>query len=263
MTYSPNEVEAALAAIGADKILDASPKFGRKERIRARDLPKEMHEAFDRFFATSKFDPSEDLPPFDYDSVLALVSAGQTPEQARALQRAVPDPDLAMELGLEANRVAAWGNQSIPRNQRVSLSGAKVMDQPDAESLAAFRTRWQVACDPMVVVRDVLEGCLDADQVATVALLYPALYAEMRQACADALTAAATRHGAGWEPSPDKARQMQTLRQEDPTDMALAASVQQTYAQQAKPKPSRSKRRPARGPDNDDLTPGQRAASGQ
>lgn len=260
--HDPMDVESALATIGVDNVLRAEPKWSRKQVREARDLPKAMREAFDRYFSGDGFESSEALPPFDYDEVLDLVSAGQTPEQVEALNAAVPDRELAMELGIDANRVLAWANQSIPRNKRTSLAGAEVLDQPDPESLAQFRTRWQVANDPMVVVRDVLEGCLDADQVATVALLYPALYAEMRQACVDARTAAIMEHGRDWEPPPDKAGYVGTLLQQTPTDLALASSVQQTYAQQAQQKPKPRAQRKAPGTDGDNLTPGQRAAAG-
>lgn len=259
MAHTPLEIESVLAAMGVESILRAEPKFGRNKFNEARDLPKRMREAFDRFFATSKFEPGEDLPPFDYDDVLKLVSAGQTPEQTEAIKRVMPDADMAMELGIEANRIIAWANQTIPREQRQTITGAK-LDPPSPESLATFRTRWQVACDPMVVVRDMLEGCLDDDQVQTLALLYPTLYATMRQALADSLTAATMKHGRDWEPSPQKTAQIETLRQERQFDAALSATVQQSYADQSKPAPRPARRSPT---DNTaDLTPGQRAASG-
>lgn len=262
----PMEIESALAAIGVCDILHATPKYSRKQAREARDLPKAMREAFDEFFKGDGFKSSEALPPFDYDEVLELVSAGQTPEQAQALAKAVPDPELAMELGIEANRVLAWANQSIPRAPRTAATGATMLDPPDAESLAQFRTRWEVACDPMVVVRDVLDGSLDADQVATIALLYPSLYAEMRQACVDAMTAAAMEHGKDWEPSPDKEGYVRTLLQQTATDLSLAASIQESYQQQAAAKPkTKAKKAPARSGNDDadsELTPGQRAAAG-
>lgn len=260
--HDPMDVESALAAIGVDNVLRAEPKWSRKQAREARDLPKTMREAFDRYFAGDKFESSETLPPFDYDEVLKLVSAGQTPDQVAALNAAVPDRELAMEIGIDANRVVAWANQSIPRNPRTSDAGALVNDPPDPEALAQFRTRWQAACDPMVVVRDMLEGCLDADQVATVALLYPSLYAEMRQSCVDARTAATMEHGRDWEPSPEKAGYVNALLQQDPTDKALASSIQQSYQQQADAKPKKRSKPPQRGGDVDaGLTPGQRAAA--
>jgi hypothetical protein len=254
------EIESALAAIGAGDVLRAKPKYTRKQAREARELPETMRQSFDGYLAGDKFSSSDALPPFDYREVLDLVSAGQTPDQVDALSAAVPDKDLAMELGIEANRILAWAKQSIPRSERQSLTGAK-LDDPDPEALAQFRTRWQVALDPMTVVRDVLDGSLDADQVATVALLYPSLYAEMRQACKDALVAAKMEHGKDWEPPAEKAAFIHTLLQEAPTDLALAASVQQTYAQQAQQKPKPRAQRKAPGADGDNLTPGQRAAA--
>lgn len=259
--HEPMDIEAACAACGAENILRAEPKWSRTQARKARDLPEEMRTEFDEYFASDGFKASEDLPPFDYDEVAQIVSAGQTPEQVAALNAAVPDRELAMELGIEANRILAWANQSLPRAPRQSLTGTK-MDPPDPEALAAFRTRWQVACDPMAVVRDMLEGCLDADQVATVALLYPSLYAEMRQACVDAMTAAKMEHGKDWDVSPAKEAYVRTLLQATPTDLSLASSVQQSYQAQADAKPKKRRTPPKRGGDVDaGLTPGQRAAA--
>jgi hypothetical protein len=258
--HEPLEVESVLAAIGVDKILRAEPTFLRRQFIEARELPAKMREAFDGFFESAKFEPSEALPPFDYADVLALVSSPQDSDQTSALADVMPDPEMAMELGIEANRVRTWANQTIPRNPRQTLTGQK-MDTPGPEDLAVFRTRWQAACDPMVVVRDMLEGCLDADQVSTVALLYPELYAAMRQACTDALTAATMKHGTDWDPTPDKAAQVRTLLQMTQFDQSLASTVQQAYQVQAAKKPAA---RPQKKQDVDTsgLTPGQKAAAG-
>lgn len=260
--HTPIEVESVLAAIGVDNILRAEPTFKRGQFREARDMTKRMREAFDQFYESSTFDPPKDLPPFDYDDVLGLVSQpGITPEQTEALATAMPDADMAMELGLEAGRVLAWANQTIPRNVRQSFTGDKI-DPPDPESAAQFRTRWQVATDPMVVVRDMLKGCLDADQVSTLALLYPALYQEMRQAQADAKAAEAMKHGKDWDPGPSKAAQVQTLMQAQPYDTTLAASVQQAYDAQNKPAPHPKRAPGSAKPVDTDMTPGQRAAAG-
>jgi hypothetical protein len=259
--HPPLLVESVLAVIGADKILAAEPTFTHAQFRRARDLTDEMREAFDRFFASAKFDKSEDLPPFDYADVLALASSPQDSDQTNALSAVMPDAEMAMELGVEANRVRTWADQTIPRNPRVTLTGKK-MDPPDPEAAASFRTRWQVACDPMVVVRDALEGCLDADQVSTLALLYPELYQAMRQSCIDAMTAEAAKHDADWDPTPDKAAQVRTLLQMTQFDAGLSTAVQQTYQEQAAKKPA-ARPQKKQGVDISGLTPGQKAAAGQ
>lgn len=261
--HTPLDVESVLAAVGVDKILQGKPTFLRRQFIEARDLPKKMREAFDKFYESDKFEPAEEQPPFDYDEVLKLVSQKTiTPEQTDALATVMPDADMAMELGIEAGRVLTWADQSIPRNLQLGFTGTKT-DPPSDESTQQFRTRWQVACDPMTVVRDVLEGCVDADQVSTLALLYPTLYQTMRQAEADARTAAAMKHGKDWDPSSDKVSQIQTLRQEIQFDPGLSAAVQQSYAAQSKPAAPRPKRPARTAQSNDaDMTPGQRAAAG-
>jgi hypothetical protein len=261
MMHTPLDIESVLAAIGPEKVLRGEPTFTNAQFKKARGLKDEMREAFDRFYASPKFEPSEKLPPFDYDAILDLVKAKQIgAEQTDALAAVMPDAEMGMDLGIEANRLMAWADQTIPRNPSTTLAGT-TMDPPDAESLAQFRTRWQVATDPMVVVRDMLEGCLDPDQVSTLALLYPTLYQEMRQAESDARTAAAMEHGKGWEPEPAKAAQVTTLLQTTPFDTKLAASVQQTYQAAAERKPT-IKPQKRQSSNTSDLTPGQKAAAG-
>lgn len=218
-----------------------------------------------RFLATDAFAASGDMPKFNYDEVLRLVTGEPgtdtlTPVQSHTLAAAIPDPELAMDLGIEANRIRAWGSTAVPKAQPI----AGRMEEPDPTSMSDFRRAWEVATDPMVVMRDLAAGCLSTDQVATLAVLYPALYAEMRQAVSDAKASTGGRKGKSWAPSGQKQQQLDVLLEQDTIDSSLAAAVQTVYAQEAQreqapaPRPrSGGQSRAAEG-----LTPGQKAAAG-
>jgi hypothetical protein len=211
------------------------------------------------------------MAPFDYDQVLRQLSTPAdpsgtntlSPEQAAALFARVPDRELAQDLAIQANRILTWASPLVPRQQENTVMGVEP-DEPPPTAVADFRRVWQVAADPMTVMADLEDGSLSEDQVAAVALLYPQLYAEMRQALQDALSAVGARRAKGWEPSPRKADLIGILRQQSATDPGLTAAVQQVYAQQPQqapqtpPRPRKSKA----GEASADLTPGEKAAAG-
>jgi hypothetical protein len=253
-------IESLMATIGVESILKARPKLPKYAIKRAADYPKKIRRRVLKFLATSEFTEASDYPPLDYRALLELVSAGQTPEQAAALFAAVPDHEMATDLGIEAGRVITWANTAIPRQSRDSLAGPQV-DEPDPQSLAQFQSLWEVACDPMVVLRDLAEGCLTPEQISTVALLYPSLYGEMRQAVTDAMVAMAGRKGRGWEPSDQKAAMVKLLRQEDGSDPTLAAAIQAIYDKQPEPAQMPKTKKGAGEDPDEQLTPGQRAST--
>jgi hypothetical protein len=259
---TPLEVESLFAAIGLQSILDARPSLHKYQLQMAAGMPKEMRRRLLAFLASDAFRPAVDVPEFDYAKTLDVVSGGQTPEQTRELSLAVPDPDLAMDLGIQANRITTWANGIIPRDERTIVGGGLRRDDPEPHATADFRRVWNIALDPMSVLADLEDGSLSDDQVAALALLYPALYAEMRQAVKDDMATMSGRRGIKWEPAPPKAALLGVLLQEDETDPTLTAAVQAIYAKQpeAPPpgKPSRATNKAAGG--STELTPGEKAA---
>lgn len=261
----PLELESLLSAIGPESVLRGRSTLHKYQLQKAAELPRDIRRRMMRFLATDGFAASGDMPKFDYAEVLRLVTGEPgtdtlTPEQAHTLVAAVTDPELGMDLGIEANRIRAWGAQAIPKAEVV----AGRMEDPDPTRMSDFRRAWEVATDPMVVMRDLAAGCLSSDQVATLSVLYPALYAEMRQAASDAKAATGGRKGKKWSPSGQKQAQLDVLLQQDTTDPSLAAAVQTVYAEEAQreqapaPRPrSGGQSRAAEG-----LTPGEKAAAG-
>lgn len=255
------ELESLLAAIGPEEVMRGRPTLHKYQLQRAADLPRDLRRRMLRYFATDSFGIPGDLPAFDLEDVRKLVTAEQTPDEAMALAAAVPTGNLLTEIGIEANRIRSWGAMAVPKE--VPVAGR--MEEPDASDVSNFRRSWEVATDPMVVMRDLAAGCLADDQVAVVSLLYPALYGEMRQAATDARALTAGRRGKKWEPSPKKQAQLNVLLQADTTDVGLASAVQQVYAAEAQREQQAVPQSPPKrsgGGSTEGLTPGERAAAG-
>jgi hypothetical protein len=262
MSFTPLEVESVLAVIGVQPILDANPKFKKYQFEQGKDLPKTFHHDVLEFLDhDSKYSDAEEMPRYDYKTVLKELSAGQTEKQAQALYDAVTDHELAVLLAQQAQKIVAWGNAQLPRQPRQTVVGVK-FDEPSKTDLADWYRKWQVACDPLVVMRDLLEGCLSDDQVTTLALLWPNLYQMMRDACADALIDANAAHDEDWEPDSKKTALINVLRQQSSVDPGLAAAVQQLYRGQSQKKPAPSRASSRASSDDANLTPGQQAAAG-
>lgn len=252
------DLECLLAAIGVGKVLDGKPTLHKYQLLEAAKMPQTMRAQILKFLATDDFEPPADPPDFDYDELKAQLSAGLSPEQQQALKVAVPDPDMAQELGTEASRIITWANQALPRETRDSIRGP-IDETPSPADLGDFARLWLVAKRPMAALDDMAEGELGDDQVAALAICWPTLYGEMRQAVSDSI---ATMNGRRktWEPSSAKAAQLDTLMQRDSFDVELASAMQQIYAVPPAPPPA-SPKAPTADSVEANETPGQRAAS--
>lgn len=261
------ETEAIFTAIGLMPILEARPRLTKYRLANAAATGATLRRRLQRFLGSSTFAEAAEMPKLDYRKILDLVSQ-ETPtaEQSRALFAAVPDPDLANDLGLGAGVITKAANALIPREPPNPITLQPTVD-PDPTATNDFARFWQVACDPMAVLADLEDGSLIEEQVATLAQLYPATYAEVRQAANDALTTMIARRGKKWEPDPAKATLIATLLQRDVFDAQLAATVQQSYMAEAQreaaaaPPPPRRARQASGAEPGGEQTPGQQAAS--
>jgi hypothetical protein len=265
---TPLDLESLFAGLGLEAVLNARPALPKYKIDAAAKLPATIRRRITRFMATEKFAPAKDVPDFEYRDVLEQVSAQKLgPEQMEALFAAVPDRELATDLGLKADEIIAWAFGIIPREDMPAAFGM-VADEPGVSATADFRRVWQVAEDPMRVLDDLEDGSLGDDQIAALATLYPAIYAEMRQAITEANAALVARLGKTWEPSPLKASLLLALKMEPATDLALTAAIQAVYAQEEAEQQAPPPRKPLRqgsgktGEAEGGLTPGQASSAG-
>lgn len=259
----PLEEESLFAAIGLDSILEGKPTPHKYKLQDAADFPRAIRRRVLAFLADDSFRDAVDMPAFDYQKTLREVSAPLSAEASHALMEKVPDVELATDLGVRANSILTWARPLIPRETTDPIYGATPME-PDKASQADFRRVWNVARDPLTVLDDLEDGSLGPDQVGALALLYPALYAEVRGGIIEGMASMRARRGKTWEPAPAKAQLLGTLMQQDTTDVELATAVQQSYAQEAQQANAPKPKTPSAG--NEDATegtPGQKASSGE
>lgn len=261
------ETEAIFAAIGLHAILDAKPRLGKGKLIEASMLGKKLRRRLTRFLGTDDFTDAAEMPDFDYGKVLEQVSEAQIPnqEQTAALFAAVPDPELAQDLGLMLDRICNAANGLIPREPPNPITDQPVED-PEPAATIDFRRFWQIACDPMTVLTDLEDGSLIDDQVISLSQLYPAIYDEIKQAITETIAKLVAARGTYWEPMPTKGALIATMRQQDIFDADLATELQKAYAaeeaaqEQAAPPPP--KKAPRAGAEATEATPGQQASVG-
>lgn len=261
------ETEAIFAAIGLQSILDGKPKLGKGKLVEAAMLGKRIRRRLTRFLGTDDFTSAVEMPDFDYGKVLDQVSQAQIPDQAQsaALFEAVPDKELAQDLGLMADRICNAANPLIPREPPNPITDQPVED-PEPAATIDFRRFWQIACDPMTILADLEDGSLIDDQVASLSQLYPATFAELQQAITEVMAKLVAARGKTWEPNPTKGRLIATLKQLDVFDADLATALQKAYAEeeaaqeQATPPPP--KKAPRAGAESSEATPGQQATVG-
>lgn len=261
------EEECLFAAIGLDAILEARPTMHRYQLEQAAKTPKDITRRIRAFMAKDAFAPAADMLPFDYAETLKTVMAGQTTEQTQALFAAVPDKELAHDIGLRADAITTWAQGQIPKPTVDAPFGTNPMPPDDVEQ-ADFRRVWQVVRSPLTVLDDLEDGSLGDDQVATLVQFFPGMYSEMRQAVNDARAALSARRGPKWEPPSTKVALLGTLMQQDATNIELAAAVQTSYSQAQQQQPAGGAAPKAKAPNapagaaEGDLTPGQKAAAG-
>jgi hypothetical protein len=259
---TPLEIETTFTAIGLQAILRAKPRMGRTALRKAAELPNVVRRALLRFVASDSWEPAADLLKIDYRELLPIVSAKKLNKvQVDALNAAVPDADLALDLSNKADGILAWANGIIPREPPDPVTGQPTSDPPPG-ALLDFRRAWQVACDPMSVLADLADGSLFDDQVAVIALHFPETYKVTLVEAEHAIATMVARRGKSWSLGPTKAAYLRTLRQQSDIDPQLTQMMQTAYAadeaQQAQAPKPRAGAAPKGG--GQESTPGQQAA---
>jgi hypothetical protein len=260
----PLTAESVFAVIGLDAILAGKPTLHGYHLEDAVKMPQQIRRRMASFLASDAFKPARDMATIDYRRTLAVLPATAeiAPAATAALRAVVPDAELAMELGQQAQHCVAFGAGKIPRPTPDEDTGE--FEDPDAVKIGDFARVWEVARDPLSVLGDLEDGSIMEDQVEALKELYPALYAEMTQAATDARSALTARKGKNWRPNPTKKALLDVLQQKTTFDPQLFQMVQGVYAQEQPQQqpgqaPKARKPRPRATPEG---TKGQDAAGG-
>jgi hypothetical protein len=227
----PLAAEAALASIGLHNVLDGEPKWGAIERHRAAQLPKAIRSMLVRFMSDGDRPETADLPQYKHEDIGKLLADGPQEDHALALQKAIGDPNLALAVATAATRIVHTLQPLYPRPTKVSnVAGLQSVPATPYTS-RAFARVWSVACDPMIVLRDLLEGCLSPDMVHAFELLYPNLYALTLQMVGDVYASLKAKRPK-FDLTGHKDRQIGVLqgKSQATSNLPLAAEFQQVAA---------------------------------
>lgn len=222
--------EGALAAVGLEPWLRATPKFGATERMRASSMGKRLNKELLDFLGGEPVavGPVHAITWKDAEALLYPDDPNTDHKRAEMLTRAMRNPRLAMAVQNVANRAAKYLQDHLPRVVVQSLAGDKTV-HPSSLDWARFRDIWEVAAEPETVLKALAEGSLTADQIETVQALYPAMYSAIQQAAVDGVIAMKAKR-AKWTLPPVKERLLATLRQVETAKLALGADIQAIYA---------------------------------
>lgn len=215
IVLTPAQAEAFVAVIGIDKILDATPTLNLEQMDRAENLPRTTRAALLRFMSSPERTEPDDLPPFDYAHVSKVLQ--QDPAESEKVSNALHEAlrgrlhdDDAQEVVNVATKIILALQASIPRRIYKSVVNETVMP-PEPYSLGRWRRQWSVAADPMIVIRDMLEGNIDPGMVSTLQQTYPELYKMVLAQLDDAIATMKTRRGDKWDLPEDKNRDVKIL----------------------------------------------------
>ena len=259
MDLHPPTPELVVATLGIGKFLDATARTWRYVLDDAGRLPKKVTDLLRRYLTSADHAEPEDLPPFDFPAVKKLLLGSGTIGQADAIHAGIADPMLAKGCVDVASRIIEYLKPLMPKSSRATLSGP-VTVQPSAQDLAAFRRVYQIADDPLLVLRDLNEGCLSRGQVRSLQQLYPQLYGLIGDAAPEVLANIKSGRGANWQLPRRKEQGLKLLLGADDSNPLQLAQYQKSF-QQKQDQPQQGQPSPGAGPDADKLlTPGQRHA---
>lgn len=223
--------ESATAVIGLRSILDGKPKWKAADRKEATFLGKQVGADVLEFLRRPDFEAARALPDFNFKTAQKLLKEAGQPAQAEALYLALKNPDLATQVTHVATRCIGYLRSVLPRRVHEGLDGTMMLP-PTAQSQARFARAWSVACDPMIVLRDLREGCLTSDMGQTLKLLYPALAKAVDVAVHSGLTEMKAKRKT-WQLSIAKDRQLRVLLGLQAPNVSLLQQIQAMYAKQA------------------------------
>lgn len=225
--------ELVLAAVGLSNVLKSEPKFNRTVQVEADKFIPHARAELLRFLGGAQ-DSVEAPPAFDYDEILKLLTEPDEDSQVAALHAAIPD-ELVDDVIATATGIVDKLAVNLPRAVQRSVVNAKV-NQPGPLALAKFKRGWAVANDPAIVLRNLLQRTITADEVDALWQFYPSIAESVigpNGAADDAIVAMKVRRGDNWDISEADNRLLRELFRGD----IINRDVAQGLAAHAAPVP--------------------------
>ncbi len=249
--------ELATVAIGLPHIFKGVPHWGVGKAEEAAAIPREIKRRIRAFIASPSPEPVADLPPFDYDEVRELLDTLEA--RAQEVTETLFDvlgSELAAPVTEVATKASFYLRSKLPRNIRSEITG-NVPVSPANSAVARFARTWAVACDPLIVLRDLEEHSLTPAQVQDLAELYPAI-SEATKAAALEVLIARKAESPTWDLDRPRDAQLRMLLGAPPRDLGLTDDIQAIYAT-APPPPTAAQARGGADLKTSLETPGQHA----
>jgi hypothetical protein len=246
--------ESLMAVTGIDHLFAEKPsRITIPDKEAAERLPRDVRRACQAFLEEDR--ESQKIPsqkPFDYMKALDQITAAaklfpdpnadpkdpfdkSTQLEVIASLFRQTDNELAMDYMQVAQRIVAYLQSILPirtETPNVVLM-PKNIDPSDTE-IARFRRAWDIANDPMVILRDMDRGILVSDQVKHLAAMYTQGLALMKSTMATEMgkaLAAKKSWKIGWR----KNRQVEVLYQTSTFSPGLASDLQNNFKDAGKP----------------------------
>lgn len=254
--WTPLQIESTLATVTLGAILRGRPKYPLYMAKQAAQLPRHIRQTLKAWLVEDKRRPVPE-PDFDLDDAEKLLMDTGSPEQAEALYLAIPDADLATELGNAATRCIKFLQDHLTHRDEPTIMGPRPT-RPTRQEIAEFERLWAVVTDPLSVLAELSAGSLSSDEVDALSTTWPALYNEMRAAVVEGLAYVGAANPK-WEPGHRQQTQIGILMgTESGVDLGLGVQLQDLYEAE-KNKPQRqAARRGGASKVSDELTPAQR-----
>lgn len=245
----PISGETLLAVTGIRGILERTPKrVTLADKDAAEMLPREIRRAVRRFLdddgGPRKVPRAQ---PFDYQWALEHIQAALEPQHIEAIAESFrpEDHELASDYMAVAQRVITYLQGILPLRTAETMAKSISLDPSDTE-IARFRRAFDVANDPMIVLRDMDVGTLVADQIHHLDACYPEIYGLMKARTAMGMADAMARKKS-WRLSYRRDRLVQVLFGTTTWSKDLASDLQANFKladkadqQQSGPAPAKS-----------------------
>lgn len=230
LEYVPPPItgEALMAVTGIRHVLERKPKrITVADKEKAEMLPREIRRSVRRFVDDDggpKKIPKANK--FDYAWALDHLSVATEPKHLEAIASMFRPEDtaLAAEYMVAVQRVVKYLQDILPIRVEETMAKTVNFDPSDTE-IARFRRAFDVADDPMVVMRDLELGILVSDQVQHLSVLYPDGYALIKERMAIGMADAMARKKS-WTLSWRRDRLVQVLFGTTTFSPALAKELQ-------------------------------------
>lgn len=244
-----NPAEALIVVTGIEPFLRHTSRDLGGAIVRSEQLPETLSAKIYRFLNREEREAPSDLPPFDFDEVVALLEPEPEDVDHDQIEKTIAafggQHQLALDVGTEVTRIDAYLRQQIPRRQHVGLDGVEKLP-PARSELFRFRRCWSIAERPMLLFDELQEYAVSRDQVQCFATMFPTTFKALWPITQEAMVRKKSA-SEGWQLPRQKETLLRVLNQQEAQSLALARALAPVYAQEQQAAAQREAKRSTAG----------------